>query len=378
MKKLFIALMIICYASSVNAQKQTTKDYLKIVQEEDLTPGTFDEEGGFFNIELCGSEDESTLYTCVQMDIILPQGISVYYDGDDAWADLNLDDGIYPYTKSGKNTKYYHSLIYNTLENNTFRVSVYSSENKEFKERSGSLFYIYVKPSAYTKTGNLEVKFENVKFISSTGAGLIPENQPTQYLKVTNTSTTPININSSAHWSTCILPFSTTIPDGVTAYTCDSHDDEYLYLTKSETMEAYTPYILYSENGYSGTLSGTVEADKYPENGYVNAGYLNGAIVPQSVTEGYVMQNLSEGVKFYPIAENATFSVLAGKCWVTMPEGNAKSLGFAIADETDVKDMNASKNSSSEAIYNLQGVKVDKITPGNIYIKGGRTVLKIK
>ena len=36
-------------------------------------------------------------------------------------------------------------------------------------------------------------------------------------------------------------------------------------MTEAGRLEADTPYILYSESGYSGTVSGTVDASGYPE-----------------------------------------------------------------------------------------------------------------
>lgn len=92
------------------------------------------------------------------------------------------------------------------------------------------------------------------------------------------------------------------------AYRYSSYDEasSEMHLSSVDALEAYTPYVLHAEGGYSGTVSGTVDPEQYPEAGYVEDGCLCGAIAEQTVTiddNACVLQNLSAGVQFYKVAE---------------------------------------------------------------------------
>lgn len=369
-----LGLCIINFMACV-AQTYTDQMYATDIEFDEI------EELYYFDVYLKGS---TIYYTGYGIDIKLPQGIEgVDEDGAPFAVMLDadyVDEPIYP--KSSRKYTHFISSAFPDAEDKThIRVGCMSNKSQDLLETSGPLFRVYIDINCSKKTWPVgEIKLYGQQLVENIEGQIQPIlYRPDDFNKLVlmyeGESNLDLRVSSTLHWSTCILPFSSSIPEGVTAYTCDSHDDEYLYLTESESMESFTPYILYSENGYEGTLIGNADANSFPENGYVKANYLNGAIIPQSVTSGYVMQNLSEGVKFYPIAENSTFTIPAGKCWVTMPEAGVKSLGFAIADETAITTAE-SKRMESEEIYTLQGVKVTKMLPGNIYIKGGKTVLK--
>lgn len=188
----------------------------------------------------------------------------------------------------------------------------------------------------------------------------------------------PLIIKAENHWSTCILPFSTDIPDGLKVYTCSDNDDEYLYIEEVDKLESYTPYIIYSQNGINCTLTGEYDNENNPEEGYVDSGFLHGAVTPQTVTTGYVLQNKGkgDGAMFYIIGAGKSFTIPSGKCWVTIPEDSpAKEFAFKIKDIDATIVSTTHFVPTSEDIYTLQGTKIEKMIPGGIYIKGNKKII---
>lgn len=145
-------------------------------------------------------------------------------------------------------------------------------------------------------------------------------------------------------------------------------------------MKAYTPYILYAENGYTGTLSGTVDESKYVET--AQAGYLYGAVTEQVQTEGYVLQNKGDGTKFYWL-NGYEYTIPEGKCWVDFPIDYQEPKAFYSirinGETTGIEKVETdSANKSLGNIYDLNGNKVSTMLPGNIYIVNGKKVMKMK
>lgn len=171
------------------------------------------------------------------------------------------------------------------------------------------------------------------------------------------------------------------LPDGLHAYSVTerSADAKYAFLTEQKSIKAFVPYILYDENGYSGTFSGEVDESKYQEE--VNEGILYGTMVPRSVKEGFILQNQGSGVKLYAMMGNQ-FLIPAGRCWVLPKIYNGpgvKSLDLSFDEETGIEATPADKpHSSQPAIYMLDGKRVQHPQAGHIYIMNGQKVFWLK
>ncbi|MDO5526775.1 MAG: leucine-rich repeat protein [Prevotella sp.] len=189
--------------------------------------------------------------------------------------------------------------------------------------------------------------------------------------------TIPLTISTANKWSTCILPFDATLPAEVKAYSCYEKNEatSTLVLTEVASMEAYKPYILYAEEGYDGTLSGTVDPNKYPAEGYVAEGLICGAVEPQQITSGYVLQNLSEGMKFYN-CNGQTFTIPAGKCWLMPFVNGAKSYCIAFKDNTTGINTVPSGMTNDNAYYSITGQKVGKNYKGIVIINNKKHIKK--
>lgn len=324
---------------------EPTTDYLY------ATGLQFDEEFElyYFDINLEGNN----FYAAYGMDIQLPAGMKVVDDGETIYVLMN--DPMYPQNKLTK--KYTHSVTPSfpyPEDHSHLRVGCMSNPTKDLVATSGTLFRVYVtidSDAAIWPIGT--IKIFQAELVTKDAIGFNPTDRETVVPVHTGEITLPLNVSTAAQWSTCILPFSAEIPEGLKAYTCSNHDAEYIYLDETTALEAYMPYILYAENGYSGTISGTVSATNYPSAGIVTEGYLNGAIVPQTATEGYVLQKQEEGVKFYLIDEGDSFTIPAGKCWMNIPTGQVHALGFKTGGESD--GINNIKISASSLNFDLHG-----------------------
>lgn len=137
-------------------------------------------------------------------------------------------------------------------------------------------------------------------------------------------------------------------------------------------MEAFTSYVLYCENGFSGSFTGSVDVANLPDGSFVKTGYLNGAIVPQTINAGYVLQNQGEGMKFYQIREGDTFNIQPGKCWLSF-EGEPKMLNIKIDETTGVESLVHPVSSALQ--YDLSGRQRQHVEKG-IVIMNGKKILK--
>lgn len=348
-----------------------TDDHIT-VNEVTLVPGSTDTYQ--VEISLVGSQ----IYTAYQMDILFPPGVDVVVDEDGPYVDLWDGDGcIYPYVRK----KLVHSLSssYGVVSNKLLRISCSDDMNRVLTATSGKLLYFLIKASPYLKPGDVVLKVTNLDFITKENSQKYSCKDQTLTLHAKPESTATLSVSGSSHYGTCVLPFAVSpLPDGVKAYSAKGLDDtgQLVVLSEVTQLAAYTPYILYSASGYSGSLKGDVDANKYGE--VVSDGLLRGAIAPQKRKDGYVLQDLGEGAKFYAM-DGVEFLIPEGKCWLEMPaaQASAPQYGIQIGTTTAITAPTTSASAHGK-IYTLDGKLVKTMQPGGIYVVNGKKVLKIK
>ena len=335
---------------------------------------------GGTSVQVTVSLEGTRFYTSYNMDITLPEGWSVEYRNNAPRVTMVKTGGIYPSTYDEDEDAYSYthtvSCSYGEIGERVLRVACISTSNETFIANSGALFRVYLQASPYAKPGNPDIHISGIACATyDSGTGVVTgynfEDAVSNAVTVSNAATVPLNI-SSALWSTCILPFDADIPDGITAYKTNRVEDGSIYLSKAATFEAYTPYILHSSAAYSGTINGTIDVSNYPEVGYVSddAGLLQGAIIPQSITSGYVLQKApeTETPKFYNV-NGQTFFIPEGRCWLTLPaEANAPSIRLIIEETSAINMVDAAQDG---LIYNILGQPVSQPIPGQVYIQNG-------
>lgn len=349
-----------------------TNDHIT-VNDVTLVPGSTDTYQ--VEISLVGSQ----IYTAYQMDILFPPGVDVVVDEYGPYVVLwDGDRCIYP---KGRDGKLVHSLSssYGVISSKLLRISCSDDMNRVLTATSGKLLYFLVKVSPYLKPGDVVLKVTNLDFITKENAQKYHCKDQTLTLHAKAESTVNLSVSGSSHYGTCVLPFAVpTLPDGVKAYSAKGLDDtgKLVVLNEVTQLAAYTPYILYSASGYTGPLSGTVDANKYGE--VVRDGLLRGAIASQKCKDGYVLQDFGEGAKFYAM-DGVEFLIPEGKCWLEMPaaQASAPQYGIQIGATTGITAPTTSASAHGK-IYTLDGKQVKTMQPGGIYVVNGKKVLKIK
>lgn len=320
----------------------------------------------------------SRQYSAYNMDIVLPDGLDVEYRNDAPRVTPFRSTGtIYPYTIDYDDDEnevkvWAHQLNaeYGTAGPRTLRIACVSMSSQSFTGNSGTLLTVFVKATPYLKPGTATIKITGIALATANGDQYLPGDQ-NRSINVGTSSSLTLNISAENKWSTCVLPFDAALPSGVKAYSCGSVSGDYVVLNETASLAAYTPYVLYAENGYSGPLAGTVDASKYAAT--PTAGLLNGAIVSQEITTGYVLQNLTDGVKFYNV-NGQSFTIPEGRCWLSA-SSSSRSLGFN-EETTALRD--AKRDLNAADVYDLQGRRVAHPQSGRIYIIGGQKFLKIR
>ena len=383
MRKLKTLLLgaLLLVVGAVKADVATTDKV--VISSLDVVPGS--DEVFSFTVSLEGSD---VLYTAYQVDLQFPDGLEPAYSSSGKLRVSMVKPSLYPYTVEEEEKEdgeieevkaYTHTLSCAFNEGNTLRVAVISTSNEEFTKTSGNLFKVYVKALPYLKPGDVEIQVKNVLFVGKDEVKHEAEDYVSTTVQAAPTSTVTLKVSASNKYGTCILPFDYTLPaDGsLEAYGCSEYTDDALLLEEVTELAAYTPYILYSETGFSATLTGDVNASKYPAGGIAKSGYLMGTLVQTELTEAscYVMQNQGSGPMFYQVDSASPFLLTAGKCYVELPTGiKAKALRIGGA-ATGLETIQNSEFRIQNYIYNLLGQPVERMLPGHIYIVNGRKVI---
>lgn len=396
--KLLCSLFFCLIVQSVFADDVTTivpTDDKVTISALTVEPGS--DETYSFTVSLEGSAATEHYYTAYDVFLTFPEGLDVALTSKGAYRVSMVKPSLYPYSVEEEENEegeiievksYTHTLSCNFISDRCLRVLTYSNSNEEFTKHSGSLFKVYVKASPYLKPGSVPVKVHTVVLSEnrpdSDGGYTVISHCPEDYVNTSieaePQSTLALKVSATNKFGTCILPFDAELPaDGsLEAYTSTKYTDEVLLLTKAEKMEAFTPYILYAPEGYEVTLSGAVDASKYPAEGYVVAGNLVGTLVQTEITAGsYVMQNQGNGAMFYRVGDTP-FSVGAGKCYVALPEGvEVASAAMRFDhDTTGIDSVSPSSADDTSTKYNIMGQRILHPVPGQIYIQGGQKYIE--
>ena len=394
-RRILLFLTLVCSAAGALADntyhQKETDDYVTL---GDLTVEPGKDEVYKLKVNLNGTQ----IYTAFEMDIELPSGLEPVMEKDskgDMRPKVMIWRGqgtIYPYTvdeeTGDRDFSYILFASYGVIGKNILRMAV-SVNGKDFTAKSGTLVTIYCKASPYLKPGVDDVHI--TKCHLTTNEKVIIDGKEmrgqqynckdrTETINALAKSTATISVSSKNKWGSCVVPFDIPeLPSGLEAYTVTDRQSGIAYLKQQTSILAYTPVLLYAENGFSGTFSGDVDETKYKE--VAQQDIIYGAIVPQTKDNGFVLQNLGEGVKLYAMS-GQTFEIPAGKCWVIPTFSNgAKYMEMVIDDgTTGIGSAECSNGAAQQepVYYSLDGKRVENPLPGKIYIVDGQKVLKLK
>lgn len=331
-----------------------------------------------FTVSLQGS----LIYTACNLDLFLPNGINVLASGG-KYRVMIASDNIFEFD-DWENT-YSHTVSASMPKTQQLRVACSSNTNAEFTATSGKLFDVYVTidESAFTSSFSPKpiVKLSGLNLTTSAAVKYVPADFACRPFTcgIPTERTLQVNVSADNKIGTLILPFDAALPSGLKAYTCNAIDGDMLTLTPASSIEACTPYIVYAENGYSGNLTGTAElTDENNVTDIFADGYLTGVLSATTVNTGYILQNQGSGPMFYD-AEGVTFSLPAGRCYLTPPTSPVKAFAFNFGDTDGIEEFQGTPlpnrgGAGGEALFDLSGRKVESPARG-IYIQGTRKVV---
>ena len=380
MKKFVISFILSCCGLFAMGQAGTaTTDYLSLEAEDVLMPGVSGDEGCVLvSVNLNGLE--SRKYTAYSFELVFPEGIDPYCEDGDYWVMLDEDSGMYPYTKKAGKKIYTHSVSYSYEAESkgpqTLVVTCYSSNNDLLTDVTGSLVQIYMVAKSWAKPGVQNIAVKNV-ILTTVDNDKAVEYDATDHIDtnvtVSNTAVLEINLTPENQWGTIVCPFDATIPTGIDLFTVSGKTNDNVTLKRESSIKAYTPYVIRTESGYVGTITGTVDATKYTD--IVGTGLLLGAVEDQTVGVGYVLQKKStESVaKFYVLGESLT--IPAGKCWLNTTS-SAKELNIVFDDVTEISENEYNNCKVKNVIYNIAGQKVGNDYKGIVIQEGKKTLNK--
>lgn len=317
--KRYITNILLLLLLALTASAATTTDRVRLSASTPLMPGG---DAVAVTVSIIGGEHT---YTGYNIDIVIPDGFTIVYDEAQ---ESYLTPSPTMYTS--------HEVLGNMIildGKHVLRTSCLSIGNKPFNAAEGSLFSFKLKAPLFTKPGATEIGIKNTDFAVYQNKVVTPfhfANTTSTDITVSLNATATVSISSATQWGTLMLPFAATLPDGITAYSCDSNDDENLILSPVTEIAAFTPYIIYSAQGFNVSLSGTIPRPSFPESGIVSQGYLRASTTDQTLTDGYVMQKQGDEVQFYKVNGSKPVTVAAGKCWAEIPSSLASKAAFGI------------------------------------------------
>ena len=176
--------------------------------------------------------------------------------------------------------------------------------------------------------------------------------------------------------ATFSAPVSTRCPEGVAAYYIKAMNNGYAKLEAVEegkTIPAEAGVMLMADAAGSYTMTGVGEFADAALTDNMLVGSSNGTVTFGGGVEGYILKGDGQGgVAFY----KATGTLGKNKAYLNL-DGAELSAGVRITIDgtTAIEDV-VEVQGAEDVIYDLYGRRVSEMLSGNIYIVGGKKVLK--
>ena len=182
--------------------------------------------------------------------------------------------------------------------------------------------------------------------------------------------------------ATLVLPFESTIPDGVTAYKLTSVTDNTITTENvTSTLPANTPVLINTkaEGGKYKFVSTAKSGDNATGSEAQTVGLLIGVYTETQVPAGnYILASGSSGIGFYK--SKGSSKVEANHAYMTIDSNSSNEakpsffrvIGGGDGGTTLIKGVETNEEKAQEGVYNLNGVRMDKPERKGIYIVNGK------
>lgn len=188
----------------------------------------------------------------------------------------------------------------------------------------------------------------------------------------------PVNFAASTdgkNYATLNLPYASTLPTGVTAYTATVEGTTVNlteYRKENQVLPANTPVLLTATSDGSKTFAPA--AYEAAENTTGFQGTLAATAVDAANT--YILSRGNDGtVKFFALDENNN-TINANKAYLVVSGGAAQALNFNFGNTTGIQNAAVEGVNANAPLFDLSGRRVVKAVKGGIYIQNGKKFVK--
>ena len=316
--------------------------------------------------------------TFVKADTPTPNGYYITYtrsDGTTMYLSTGITSGFGDNTQQIRTTtEIYRALLFQVVATNTPNVwKLYNVENSNFVGSNGDQGF-------YTSGGSNS----DVCITEATEANANIE----------------VKILGKAKYATVMLPFNTTLPEGIKAYTCAATVDNLLDMTEVDEITANVPYIIYGNNpDVPRYMDDEMEVKRIPTSGgdtevvdgsldyyyiwsptgigarftddAITSGLLTGVYADTYAPAGsYVLQQQTIGgedkVAFYQVENDEEILVPAFKAYMNSDDGDIKAFFFGGDDTTGINSIGtvADLLNNNAGIYDARGARLPSLQKG--------------
>ena len=323
-------------------------------------------------------QSQMTIYRATETGIQLPEdgkvykmyglnGTNKYYakNGDNQnFVVQKIKDGTYRFVSTSGDQKGY------TFESNIdLDLKVYRRINFGALNLASGTTSIGI--SSNGSTGRFSSN--NYVGILSNGVGYSTE---IYFEEVTDFAGQPVNFAASTdskNYATLNLPYASTLPEGVTAYTAavdGSTVNLTEYRTENQVLPANTPVLLTATSEGSKTFAPAAYAAK-EETGF------QGTLAATAVdaTNTYILSQKDGKVNFFALDETNN-TINANKAYLVVPGGKAQALNFNFGNTTGIQNAAVEGVNANAPLFDLSGRRVVKAVKGGIYIQNGKKFVK--
>lgn len=308
-------------------------------------------------------------YTSFNMSIFVPEGIhiaQVVSGRGSTRNDITLSE----------RADETHSIDCSEYSPTEIRVIATSSQNLNFystdyqDQPMDELFTIGLIADPTMINGTYNITTDGIVFVivdeEKTFPGNIPAVLPSFKMTIVGGQDleVPYTMSSSGIGTLC-LPFDSEIPEGLQAFTGTAVADGKLRLEEIESIPAGTPVVMTGKSGEYSFSGARLVTDDVCTNGV-----LYGALEPQDITSGYVLQNQNDKIAFYRVNDEHPATIPAYRCWLGEQDANVIALQFDF--ETGISEVNG--NMEEDVYYDLSGRRCDGKKAG-VYVKQGKKVV---
>lgn len=195
--------------------------------------------------------------------------------------------------------------------------------------------------------------------------------------EVTNFAGQPVNFAASTdgnNYATLNLPYASTLPEGVTAYTAaveGSTVNLTEYKTAGSVLPANTPVLLTATSAGSKTFAPAAYEAADNTTGF------QGTLAATAVdaTNTYILSQKDGKVNFFALDETNN-TINANKAYLVVPAGGAQALNFNFGNTTGIQNAAVEGVNANAPLFDLSGRRVVKAVKGGIYIQNGKKFVK--